>query len=131
LHFLVETCILCGFLIKDIDYFHWKEYNENNEYIILIFFLERMFEMNLAKVTSAGQITVPVEIRRLLKLRAGDKILFTQNDAGEIVIGNASINAIYKAQKAFEGVADALGNPGEEEIQSWVNEVRYGKGEAL
>lgn len=83
--------------------------------------------MNLAKLTSAGQITVPAEIRRLLRLRAGDKILFTQNDTGEIVIGNASVVAIQKAQKAFGGVAESLGNPSEDEIQSWVSEVRYGK----
>ena len=85
--------------------------------------------MNLARVTSAGQITVPIEIRRLLNLKAGDKILFTQNDNGEVVIGNASINAIQKAQKAFEGVAAELGNPSGDDIQSWVDEIRYGEGE--
>jgi AbrB family looped-hinge helix DNA binding protein len=85
--------------------------------------------MNLARVTSAGQITVPVEIRRLLKLKDGDKILFTQNENGEVVIYNASINAIRKAQNAFEGIAEELGNPSEDEIQSWVNEIRYGKGD--
>ena len=84
--------------------------------------------MNLAKLSSAGQITVPVDIRRMLKLRAGDKILFTQNENGEIVIDNASINAIRKAQNAFKGLAEELGNPSEEEIQAWVDEVRYGKG---
>ena len=88
---------------------------------------ERMLNMNLAKLTSAGQITVPVEIRRLLKLNTGDKILFTQNDNGEVVINNASINAIRTAQKAFDGVAAELGNPSEDEIQSWVDEIRYRK----
>jgi AbrB family looped-hinge helix DNA binding protein len=85
--------------------------------------------MNLAKLTAAGQITVPVDIRRLLKLKEGDKILFAQNERGEVVIDNASINAIRKAQKAVEGVAEELGNPSEDEIQSWVDEIRYGKGE--
>jgi AbrB family looped-hinge helix DNA binding protein len=84
--------------------------------------------MNLAKLTSAGQITVPVEIRRLLKLKEGDKILFTQNEVGKVVIENASVNALHKAQKAFIGVAEELGNPSEDEIQMWVNEIRYGKG---
>ena len=93
----------------------------------LFSFVERLVYMNLAKLSSAGQITVPVDIRRILKLKAGDKILFTQNDSGEIVIGNASINAIRKAQKAFEGIAEELGNPSEEEIQSWVDGIRYGK----
>jgi len=83
--------------------------------------------MNLAKLSSTGQVTVPVEIRRFLKLKTGDKILFFQNESGEVVIGNASINAIRKAQRAFEGVAESLGNPSEDDIQSWVDEVRYGK----
>ena len=87
--------------------------------------------MNLAKLSSTGQITVPVEIRRLLKLKEGDKILFIQNESGEVVIDNASINAIRKAQKAFEGVAEELGNPSEEEIQSWVDESRYGKDDRI
>ena len=85
--------------------------------------------MNLAKLTAAGQITVPIEIRRLLKLKEGDKILFMQNEKGEVVINNASVNAIQKVQKAFDGVAESLGNPSEDEIQSWVDEVRYGKDE--
>jgi len=53
----------------------------------------------------------------------------TQNDVGEVVTGNVSINAIRKVQVAFEGVATALGDPSEDDIQSWVNEERYGQGE--
>ena len=33
-----------------------------------------------------GQITVPAEIRRLLGLKSGDKILFFQNQGGEVVL---------------------------------------------
>jgi AbrB family looped-hinge helix DNA binding protein len=87
-----------------------------------------MANMNLAKVSANGQITVPAEIRRLLGIRGGDKILFLQNDNGEVVVNNASSTAIMKAQQAFAGVAESLGNPTEDEIQEWVNEVRYGKG---
>ena len=58
--------------------------------------------MNLAKLSSNGQITVPVEIRRALGLKSGDKILFFEKPDGEVVITNASTNAIRKAQRAFE-----------------------------
>ena len=85
--------------------------------------------MNLARVSSNGQVTVPVEIRRFLRLRDGDKLLFMQNQNGEIVISNASINAIREAQKAFDGVAAELGFPDENEIQSWVDDIRYGNRE--
>ncbi|MBR5508946.1 MAG: AbrB/MazE/SpoVT family DNA-binding domain-containing protein, partial [Lachnospiraceae bacterium] len=34
--------------------------------------------MELAKVTSKGQITIPIEIRRKLGLKEGDKVLFIE-----------------------------------------------------
>lgn len=83
--------------------------------------------MNLAKISANGQITVPVEIRRLLGLKSGDKILFLQKPNGEIVINNVSAQAIYKAQKAFAGVAEDIGIYDEDSVQDLVNEVRYGK----
>jgi AbrB family looped-hinge helix DNA binding protein len=84
--------------------------------------------MNLARVSANGQITVPVEIRRALKLKDGDKILFLKRDDGEYSIGNASALALQDAQKAFSDVAKELGNPTEDDIQSWVDDVRSGKG---
>lgn len=83
--------------------------------------------MNLAKISSNGQITVPVEIRRLLGLKSGDKVLFFQNKDGDVVINNASAKAIYKAQAAFEGIAEEIGVHDENDVQTLVNEVRYGK----
>jgi len=85
--------------------------------------------MNLAKLSANGQITVPVEIRRLLGLKSGDKILFFQKQTGEVVISNASTQAIRKAQTAFAGAAEAMGITSEDDIQELVNEVRYGKDE--
>lgn len=82
--------------------------------------------MNLAKVSTNGQITVPVEIRRLLNLKPGDKVLFIQKPTGEIVINNASAEAVYKAQRAFIGVAENMGVVNENDVQELVNEVRLG-----
>lgn len=62
----------------------------------------------------------------MLGLRSGDKILFVQKDNGEIVINNASAQAIYKAQSAFLGVAEDMGVYDEDDVQELVNEVRYG-----
>ena len=85
--------------------------------------------MNLAKISANGQITVPVEIRRLLGLKSGDKILFLQKQNGEIVVSNASAVPIRKARTAFSGAAEAMGVSSEEDIQALVDEVRYGKGQ--
>ena len=85
--------------------------------------------MNLAKISSNGQITVPVEIRRALGLKSGDKILFFEKPDGEVVITNASTNAIRKAQRAFEGAADSMCIKNEDDVQALIDEVRYGKGQ--
>jgi len=83
--------------------------------------------MNLVKLSANGQITVPVEIRKLLRLKSGDKIMMYQNDSGEVVLNNASANALFKVQKAMEGVAEKLGVKDEDDVQKLVNEVRYGE----
>lgn len=83
--------------------------------------------MNLAKLSANGQITVPAEIRRLLGLKSGDKILFFQKQDGEIVVSNASSKAIRIAQAAFASAAETMGVTSEDDIQALVDEVRYGK----
>ncbi|MDR3281218.1 MAG: AbrB/MazE/SpoVT family DNA-binding domain-containing protein [Synergistaceae bacterium] len=82
--------------------------------------------MNLARLSADGKLTVPMKILNLLRLKEGDKVLFSELN-GKIIIDNASATAILNAQKAFEGASGKLGNPDEDEIQSWVDEIRYGK----
>ena len=83
--------------------------------------------MNLVKLSANGQITVPAEIRKLLELKSGDKILLYQNKSGEIVLDNASANALNKVQNAMAGVAERLGLRDEDDVQKLVDEVRYGE----
>ncbi|MCL2089079.1 MAG: AbrB/MazE/SpoVT family DNA-binding domain-containing protein [Oscillospiraceae bacterium] len=78
--------------------------------------------MNLARVSANGQITVPVEIRRLLRLKEGNKMLFIQKDNGEVIVNNSSLLALQEAQKAVEGTIFT-----EDEILEEVMRIRYGK----
>jgi antitoxin PrlF len=78
--------------------------------------------MNLAKVSSNGQITVPVEIRRKLNIKEGDKIIFLEKPGGEIVLQNSSVFAIRQAQSELNGTKRS-----EDEILQDVMEIRYGK----
>jgi len=82
--------------------------------------------MNLARVSSNGQVTVPVEIRRKLNIKEGDKILFLENAKGEIVLQNSSRVAIREAQDALKDVSSS-----EEEILQDIMELRYSKKEQL
>jgi len=55
------------------------------------------------------------------------KCQFVQNENGDIVIDNASHNAIRRAQKAFEGVAEEYGFEDENDVQQYIDGMRYGK----
>jgi AbrB family looped-hinge helix DNA binding protein len=81
--------------------------------------------MNLARVSANGQITVPVEIRRALRLKEGDKMLFFQKENGEIVVNNTSLVALGEAQRAVTGSEYS-----EEEILADVMRLRYGDNRA-
>jgi len=78
--------------------------------------------MNLAKVSSNGQITVPVEIRRKLNIKEGDKIIFLEKPNGEIVLQNSSTIAIRQAQGKLGGIQLS-----EDEILHDIMDIRYGK----
>jgi len=79
--------------------------------------------MELAKITSKGQITIPVAIRKKLGVKDGDKVLFIQ-EGEKIVMMNASITALLEAQKSFEGAADELDIKNEQDIVDMVKEIR-------
>ena len=73
-----------------------------------------------ATITSKGQITVPREVRRMLGVRSGDKLLFESDGKGVRVrpIGNRSAFSKYRG----------IGNPeipsGRRSIRKWLRGVR-------
>ncbi len=79
--------------------------------------------MELAKVTSKGQITIPIEIRRKLGVKEGDKILFVE-DRGRIVVMNSSMEALRKAQEDFAGEAERLGLQSEQDVADMISALR-------
>jgi len=82
--------------------------------------------MELAKITSKGQITIPVNIRRKLGVKEGDKVLFVE-EGGKIYILNASMEALKEAQAAFAGEAERAGLKNEDDIVAMVKEIRQEK----
>lgn len=57
--------------------------------------------MELAKVTSRGQITLPLAIRRKLEVKEGDKVVFYEEN-GRIVVENAAKLTIAQEKKPGE-----------------------------
>ena len=79
--------------------------------------------MELAKVTSKGQVTIPINIRKKLNLKEGDKVIFMEQD-GNIIVMNSAMVALQKIQKSFEGEAERLGLKTEDDVVDLVNEIR-------
>lgn len=79
--------------------------------------------MDLAKVSAKGQITIPVDIRKKLNLRTGDKVLFIERE-GQITMVNATMNALREAQEAFTGAAEEAGFRDEQDVINYLKELR-------
>ena len=80
---------------------------------------------SLSKVQANGKVTIPIEIRRILGISEGDKILFSRNSEGEIVVNNASASALSKVQRAMQGLDSKIGVKNEEDVQALIDEIRY------
>lgn len=83
--------------------------------------------MELAKLTSKGQITIPVEIRKKLNLKEGDKVFFIEED-GKIIFQNASQTALSAFQGEMAGEAEIAGFSSEEDIVLYVKNLRRQNG---
>lgn len=99
-----------------LEYNKSKEYNEKKECDF----------MELAKITSKGQITLPISIRRMLNLKEGDKVAFIEKEGNYIIVNPISL-AIDKVRNDFKGEADRLGLKNEEDVVDMVKEIRTEK----
>ena len=79
--------------------------------------------MELAKVTSKGQITIPIQIRKRLRLKEGDKVFFSE-EKGRVVFQNASQVALSNMQKSMEGEGKKVGFETEEDVVSYIKQIR-------
>ena len=79
--------------------------------------------MKLAKVTSKGQVTIPIEIRKKLGIKNGDKILFVE-ESGRVYMMNSSMDALREAQKALEGESDRLGLRNDDDVMAMIKEIK-------
>ncbi len=82
--------------------------------------------MELAKVTSKGQITIPVIIRNKLQLKTGDKVFFEEN-RGKIYITNASQITLSTVQAQMQGEAEKAGFQTEDDVVAYIKELRKAK----
>ena len=81
--------------------------------------------MDMATISANGQITVPADVRRALRLVPGDKIAFVTNELGDITVVKPLAAALIEAQRSFAGAAAQAGFGSEADVDRVVAEVRH------
>ena len=79
--------------------------------------------MELAKVTTKGQVTIPIAIRKRLGIKDGDKLLFVEKPDG-VIIMNPTMMALEKIGGAFAGEAERLGLETDDDVVAMIKEIR-------
>lgn len=79
--------------------------------------------MEVAKLSSKGQITIPVSVRNALKLKAGDKIVILEEN-GRFYFENSAMLAFTRAEEEFAGEAQRAGFTTEKEMQDYMKDIR-------
>ena len=63
--------------------------------------------MEVAKVTSKGQITIPISIRRRLEINEGDKVLFIYKPEGVMMVNPNTMQSDYAGDVFEEAEVEA------------------------
>lgn len=79
--------------------------------------------MELATVTSKGQITIPRMIRTALRLKTGDKVFF-EEQKGKVYMANASQITLATVQNEMTDEAEKAGFRTEEDVVAYIKELR-------
>ena len=73
-----------------------------------------------AKLTSKGQITIPSEIRRVLGVRAGDRLLF-ESDGESVRVRPVRIGSPFDK---YRGIGNPGVGSGRRAIGRWMRDLR-------
>ncbi len=73
-----------------------------------------------AKITSKGQITVPIEVRRILGVRAGDRVL-CETDSNGVHIRPVRSQSVFDK---YRGIGTPGVGSGRRAINRWLREMR-------
>jgi AbrB family looped-hinge helix DNA binding protein len=80
--------------------------------------------LDISRVKAKGQITIPVQMRDILGIKEGDKVVFVEQN-GKVFLENATKVAFREIQAAFAGEAEKSGITNEGDVNRLVKEVRH------
>jgi AbrB family looped-hinge helix DNA binding protein len=75
--------------------------------------------MEVAKITSKGQITIPRDIRVKMELKQGDKILFFE-EKGKYYFQNSASVGLKSIQKSMRGEAERAGFNNPDDVVNYI-----------
>ena len=84
--------------------------------------------MEVAKVTSKGQITIPRDIRAKMNLQKGDKILFFEEN-GKYFLRNSATVALKNFQDSMKGEAERAGFNNPNDVVNYLKSQRKKRNE--
>jgi AbrB family looped-hinge helix DNA binding protein len=73
-----------------------------------------------AKVTSKGQVTIPVEVRKALGVKSGDRLRFEAQEGGFRVVRDMEENPFEK----WRGIGIPGVEPGVKGVRDYLRELR-------
>ena len=73
-----------------------------------------------AKITSKGQVTIPLEVRRILGVRAGDRLIFENDETGIRVRPLRDQSSFSK----YRGIGNPGIGSGRKNIARWLRDLR-------
>lgn len=73
-----------------------------------------------AKMTSKGQVTVPIAIRRVLGVRPGDMLLF-KSDKGGVKVRTVRTGSPFAK---YQGIGNPGIGSGRKAINQWIRQMR-------
>jgi len=82
--------------------------------------------MDVATVTSNGQITIPRDIRVKMELKTGDKVLFFEEN-GRYFLQNSAAIALKRIQESMAGEAERAGFASPDDVVNYIKSLRKNK----
>jgi AbrB family looped-hinge helix DNA binding protein len=79
--------------------------------------------MEIAKVTSKGQITIPQDIRQKMDIKKGDKIIFFEEN-GKYYLQNSNSVALKIIQNEMAGEAEKAGFKSPDDVVKYIKDMR-------
>lgn len=79
--------------------------------------------LDMARVSTKGQVTIPIAIRKTLGIKEGDKVVFAKKGENVILL-NSNRLAFEEFRREMEGEAERVGWENEQDVVDFCKEIR-------